>query len=132
MISGMETMPQGSCRMPVTRILRSKSSSNPGLTTDNQMQGVIIQQDNNNYIRFDFESDGANTKTFAATFANGVATSKINGNINSSPSPVPLYMRVKRTGRPVDDELFIRWFELDFRLQFRIYIEGNISRALCR
>ena len=39
-----------------------------------QMQGVIIQQDINKFIRFDFESDGSNTKIFAATFNNGIGT----------------------------------------------------------
>ena len=67
-----------------------------------QMQGVIIQQDIKKFIRYDFESDGSNTKIFAATFASGIGTawtSNIaNGIIGASPSPDSLYMRVKRIG----------------------------------
>ena len=63
-----------------------------------QIQGVLVQQDNNNFIRFDFESDGAYTKTLAATFANGAGTIKSMFNINTGQSPVPMYMRVKRVG----------------------------------
>jgi hypothetical protein len=63
-----------------------------------QLQGVIIQQDINNYIRFDFHSDGSNTNIFAATFSSGSPAVKTYTRISGSPSAVPLYMRVKRAG----------------------------------
>ena len=64
-----------------------------------QMQGVIIQQDNLKFIRFDFESDGYNnTNIFAATFNNSIGTGLPLIRIGGTPSADPLYMRVKRSG----------------------------------
>ncbi|CAG0957191.1 Serine-aspartate repeat-containing protein D [Methanosarcinales archaeon] len=64
-----------------------------------QSEGVIIQQDSKNFIRFDFESDVTNLKIFAATFANGKGTPKTMFTINkTSPNPINLTMRVKRIG----------------------------------
>ncbi|MFZ3385030.1 MAG: DUF1349 domain-containing protein, partial [Candidatus Methanoperedens sp.] len=63
-----------------------------------QIQGVLVQQDSTKFIRFDFESDGINTKIFAATFNNGIGTGIPFIVIGSSPSTIPMYMRVKRVG----------------------------------
>jgi len=68
------------------------------LTSKYQLQGIIIQQDSDNYLRFEFHDDGQNNSIFTATFANGVPVFTKNIPISGSPSAVPLYMRVKRTG----------------------------------
>ena len=65
------------------------------VTAKYQLQGVLVEQDDGNFVRFDFYSTGSNTKGFAATFTNGSATAKAN---NTVPGAAPLYMRVKREG----------------------------------
>ena len=62
-----------------------------------QTQGILIEQDAGNFVRFDFHCDGKNTRVFAATFANGKPTVLLNRLIGA-PSIVPLYLRVKRVG----------------------------------
>ena len=63
-----------------------------------QMQGIIIEQDNGNFLRFDFYSDGLNTHLFAANFTGGYPLAVVDTIISPSPSAVPIYMRVKREG----------------------------------
>jgi regulation of enolase protein 1 (concanavalin A-like superfamily) len=60
-----------------------------------QMQGMLIEQDNNNFLRFDFHSDGSTTRIFAASFAEGSPSIQHNSEI---PGGLPLYMRVQREG----------------------------------
>jgi hypothetical protein len=58
-----------------------------------QLLGVLVEESSTNFLRFDFHHTGSSTRIFAAAFANGIATTKINTTIR----PVaPLYMRVKR------------------------------------
>ncbi len=64
-------------------------------TQQYQIQGLLIEQDSNNFIRFDFYSDGSNLRVFATSFQNGTPTIRINEAITSG---VPLYMRVRRIG----------------------------------
>lgn len=64
-----------------------------------QMQGIIIEQDKDNFLRLDFYSDGQKTWVFGADFINGSPSTKVNkiiGTVHSS--VIPLYMRVKRAG----------------------------------
>lgn len=63
-----------------------------------QMQGIIIEENSNNYLRFDFYSDNSNTRIFAASFNNGFPTVRTNTIISSVPGNIPLFMRVKRQG----------------------------------
>jgi len=60
-----------------------------------QLQGVLVEQDANNFIRFDFYSDGNNLRIFAAIFQAGQPTVKVNTVISTGG---PLYMRIKREG----------------------------------
>jgi hypothetical protein len=60
-----------------------------------QMQGVLIQEDANNFIRFDFSSDGLNTKIFAASFVAGTPTVRNDIIITGGN---PSWLRVKRQG----------------------------------
>jgi regulation of enolase protein 1 (concanavalin A-like superfamily) len=72
-----------------------------------QTQGIIVEKNRDNYLRLEFHSDGTNTRIFAATFLNGVPTSKINSAI--APNAVaPLYLRVKR-----EADLWTLFYSLD-------------------
>jgi len=64
-------------------------------TQQYQIQGLLVEQDSSNFIRFDFYSDGSNLRVFTASFQNGVPTIRVNDVIASGGA---LYMRVKRVG----------------------------------
>jgi len=64
-------------------------------TQQYQIQGILVEQDASNFIRFDFYSDSANLNSFAATFTGGSPTVQNNTVIGSS---APLYLRVQRAG----------------------------------
>ena len=65
------------------------------MTSGYQMQGVIVQQDSSNYLRFDFFRDLTTTYVFAASFTGDSPTIIYSAAI--SPGN-PLYLRVKRAG----------------------------------
>lgn len=65
------------------------------LTQRFQLQGVIIEQDSSNYLRFDFYSNGSATRIFGAVFSNGGATVQANATV---PSGITLWMQVTRVG----------------------------------
>ncbi|MFA5423311.1 MAG: DUF1349 domain-containing protein [Phycisphaerae bacterium] len=65
------------------------------LTAQYQEQGIIIKQDQSNYIRFEFYSTSSLNKIYSATFSNGSYVQKINNTITAG---APLYMRIKRQG----------------------------------
>jgi len=67
------------------------------LTQTFQMQGVLVEQDSDDFLRFDFHSASANTRIYAAIFESGSPTEKYNQPITST-NVAPLYMRVKREG----------------------------------
>jgi len=69
-----------------------------GLSGGNEMQGVLVEADSQNYIRFDFYSNGNGTRIFAASFLAGTPSVRKNSVISGVPSPSPLYLRVKRSG----------------------------------
>ena len=60
-----------------------------------QMQGIVAQQDNNTFVRFDFVRDASNTRFFCASFSAGTPTVRKDTII--APGN-PLYLRVKRQG----------------------------------
>ncbi|HJR59544.1 MAG TPA: PIG-L family deacetylase [Vicinamibacterales bacterium] len=64
------------------------------LTLGYQVQGILIEQDSLNYLRFDFFHDGDGLKIFAARTTNGVSTSEY----NDTPAGSPRYMRIRRQG----------------------------------
>jgi len=67
-----------------------------GVSEKYQMQGVLIEEDSDDFLRFDFHWDGFNNRIFAASFAEGEAPElRIDWGIASV---APLYMRVRRTG----------------------------------
>lgn len=63
-----------------------------------QLQGIVVEQDQNNYLRFDINSDAINTKAFAGGVIGGTATTKIANTTIGSNGVVPQYMRVRREG----------------------------------
>lgn len=61
-----------------------------------QMQGILVEQDASNWIRFDFFHDGSNLRVFAAAGTNGVPSAALNQVIIAQGSA--LFMRVRREG----------------------------------
>jgi len=70
-----------------------------GLSQKYQIQGVLVEQDDDDFLRFNFHSDGSNTRIFATSFISGTPTTPplINSAITDT-NVAPLYMRVKRQG----------------------------------
>ncbi len=60
-----------------------------------QMEGLIVEQDGSNFIRFDYYHDGANLRLFAAQIIGGVATQRLNTII---PLSSALWLRLNRVG----------------------------------
>ena len=60
-----------------------------------QLQGIIIQQDDDNKMRFDFFHDGEAVNVFYAKFENGDVTESISKEIGTGG---PMYMRIRREG----------------------------------
>ena len=68
-----------------------------GVLAGNQLQGLLVEQDGDNYLRFDFYGDGSNTRIFAARIAGGSPSTQFNGTVTAGGTS-PLYMRVSRSG----------------------------------
>jgi hypothetical protein len=62
-----------------------------------QMQGILVEETNLRFLRFDFYSAGNGVRVYIATIADGVVTTHANIAISSTASD-DLYMRVSRTG----------------------------------
>lgn len=63
-----------------------------------QIQGLMVEQDANNYLRFDFNSGGSSTRAFAAIIKAGTPITRINNLTIGTNGIAPTYMRVKRAG----------------------------------
>jgi len=85
----------------------TKFDSPPASST--QDEGILVEQDSTNFIRFDIHRDCTYTRIFAATFINGQPTTRYSVALDSSARPVasttnragtmsPLWMRIQRTG----------------------------------
>ncbi|MGE3139740.1 MAG: DUF1349 domain-containing protein [Thermoleophilia bacterium] len=61
----------------------------------NQTQGIVVEQDAGNWVRFDVHHNGSGVRAFAATTVNGASTSRANKPIASG---TPLWMEVSRQG----------------------------------
>jgi hypothetical protein len=62
-----------------------------------QMQGILVEQNATDFLRFDFNSDGSVTKLFAASFVGGTATTRINITAGTN-GVAPQWMRIRRVG----------------------------------
>lgn len=76
------------------------------VTTRYQMQGLLIEEDDGNFLRFDYYGSGGSTYLFAASFTAGAPTALFDEQLFGWNAP--MYMRVTR----VDDLWFI-WISLD-------------------
>ncbi len=60
-----------------------------------QVQGLLVEQDADNWIRFDTHHDGARERVFAAVTVDGVSSMKVNTTVASDSAA---HLRVDRTG----------------------------------
>ncbi len=67
------------------------------VTKQYQSQGIIVEQDLTNFMRFDMFSDGANLHNFSATFANNNPTIIVD-DIISTQDESPVYLKINRLG----------------------------------
>ncbi len=65
------------------------------LTSRFQMQGIVIEEDDNSYLRFEIHHDGTNVKAYVASILDDVVTVQYYGNL---PVSSEHYMRVQRSG----------------------------------
>lgn len=65
------------------------------MSAKNQAQGVLIEGDEDNFLRFNYLHDGSTYRVQAYTFTDGTPTEKANLAITTT---APLYLRVKRIG----------------------------------
>ncbi|MGA9117424.1 MAG: invasin domain 3-containing protein [Bacteroidota bacterium] len=69
-----------------------------GLTLAYQLNGIIVEQDSGNYLRFDLNSNGTNTKAYAATIVNNTPTQKVNVTVGAN-GAAPQWLRITRQGQ---------------------------------
>ena len=88
-----------------------------------QMQGIIIEQDSNNFLRFDFLNNLTNNiMIYSASITNSIPLKQYGVIIGNSPSIIPIYMRIKRTGDQwlqsysIDQLTWINGANYDFNL----------------
>ncbi len=70
-----------------------------------QLQGILVEQDAGHFLRFDFYSDGTNTKIFAAAFSDGSVSVKVNKTVTVGN---PMFLRITRTGNQ-----WTQWYSED-------------------
>ncbi|RIK42591.1 MAG: hypothetical protein DCC55_08395 [Chloroflexi bacterium] len=63
-----------------------------------QMQGIVVEQDDNNLLRFEFYSDGTDVRIFAAILSSSTPTPTVRINQVITPFGTDMYMRVERAG----------------------------------
>lgn len=63
-----------------------------------QMQGILLEQDDNNLLRFEFYSDGTDVRIFAAILSSSMPTPTVRINQVINPVGTDMYMRVARAG----------------------------------
>ncbi len=68
---------------------------NSSVTKRFQMQGILIEQDSNDFLRFEAHHDGAHVNIYAAKFVSGDPTPLIHVQLDGITPP---YLRVTRTG----------------------------------
>ena len=81
------------------------------VTLGYQMQGLLIQQDLNNFIRFDVAHNGSNVYLYAAYFSGGTKTDKQYDHTTGS---VVLFEN-KSARQCMDAVLFSEWFAMEHR-----------------
>lgn len=61
-----------------------------------QIQGLVVQEAPNRFIRYDVHHDGAQVRIFAATLVDGTATTR--HNVATAPMTSPIFLRLARQG----------------------------------
>ncbi|HSQ75492.1 MAG TPA: fibronectin type III domain-containing protein [Bacteroidota bacterium] len=77
------------------------NSAISGTPTEYSLQGIVVEQDENDLIRFDFTSIPGQMRIFAAAFNNGFVQDSIRVKVETSITGAgtqPLWLRVKREG----------------------------------
>jgi hypothetical protein len=77
----------------VDMVIETRFLSTP--TGQYQLQGLLFEQDADNWIRFDTYSDGSRLYAFAAVTIDGVSSARFQVRINGGSAP---YLRVARDG----------------------------------
>ncbi len=67
------------------------------MNTQYQLQGILVEQDASNLLRFDFYTNGTNIMANSLSITNGTASTRINFSIGAV-NQAPLYLRVQRNG----------------------------------
>lgn len=67
------------------------------ITSQYQMQGVLVEEDDNNYLRLEYYSDGSQIHILAARIVNGTPTALSNV-ILPAIIDAPMYLRISRVG----------------------------------
>ncbi|MBI5471263.1 MAG: hypothetical protein HY961_02855 [Ignavibacteriae bacterium] len=67
------------------------------LNSQYQLEGMLVQQDTANFLRFNLQSDGSAIKALAVSFVGGVATMRFETSLGVN-NIAPLYLRVTRVG----------------------------------
>jgi regulation of enolase protein 1 (concanavalin A-like superfamily) len=65
------------------------------VTQQYEMEGLVVQQDDQNWARFEVHNDGTKTNLFAAVLQDGRPTTKYTSAVTGGG---PVYLRVKRSG----------------------------------
>jgi len=68
-----------------------------GVDSQFQMQGILVEESPSKFLRFEYHSDGVNTKTYIASFEGIVRTVLYQADLGVS-GIAPLYMRIQRAG----------------------------------
>jgi hypothetical protein len=83
-----------------------------GTATQYRIQGIIVEQDADDLIRFDFTSKPSDIRAYAAVFHNGFALDSISAKVDSTlagaAGVAPLWLRVKREGN-----VWSQWYSTD-------------------
>lgn len=74
--------------------LQIEAKFDSAVTKKYQMQGMIVEENGSNFLRFEVHHDGNETRLFAARFTNGRPYSIVNKPISATPA----YLRVSRIG----------------------------------
>ena len=81
---------------------------NSSVTTRYQQQGIMVEQDPANLLRFEIHSEGTETKLFVAAIRGGTASIKYNAAVPNGPDDVPAAQagrrRAGRSGTPPNGE----------------------------
>lgn len=67
------------------------------VTLRSQMQGILVEQNADNFVRVDLNTNGLETRAYAATFTDGQPKNQFTTSLGTDPG-LPLYLRLTRLG----------------------------------